>query len=445
MYKKLLYVFLVIFFLLQIYVVSLQGLPSWDEVVYLSNAKSYIGEVHFQEDFRFPLISLIIAGFWLFTGESVLIAKLLVIFISTANMLVFYHVSKHFLKKDNLALLSTVTLALTAQYLFWATKIYTDILTIFLALLTLLLLIKNTDPKYILLAGFLAGLSFSARFSTLITLAIIGAFFLLNKNYLKNVSSFGAGFFVALLPWFISGLKNHANPLYFVISQHKVLQTYTQFESPMILLQNLFLEYNLALFILILFFFSNLQKKNNYELLLISIILVNLLYFAFFVNLKLPRYLLAISPFIIIALYLQVKAMSKSKLQRNALITFILISVLLTAIPQFNEMHKQTICTSTGAVKESITYLEDITQPGQTIISSIWVYYGYYLNLEAYSFWTNNISELVLSHEPDYFALSTRAGALIDEELTDTHHIELLTRFEDNCGYDVTLYKRVRN
>ena len=62
----------------------------WDEPVYLGNAKSHIGESHFTEDFRFPLLEYVISLSWTVFGESVLIAKYVAIFFTLLSVFGFY-------------------------------------------------------------------------------------------------------------------------------------------------------------------------------------------------------------------------------------------------------------------------------------------------------------------------------------------------------------------
>ncbi|MFT4297912.1 MAG: ArnT family glycosyltransferase, partial [Candidatus Woesearchaeota archaeon] len=255
-------VFLVFMTLLFAYLVSLNGLLVWDEVVYLSNARGKISESAYTENFRFPLLSTIIAGLWLITGESILSAQILMIIISIATLGVFYAISCKFLSKG-IALFSTIFLAINLQFITWGYRIYTDILGVFLFLSCLLLLIISQEEKnksnikkssiLLFFAGILSGLAFAARLSTIIPSIIFGIFFILYKSknkWLKSSIIFSSGFIAAISYWIINGLIHHKNPLHFAFAQASAIIEYTAAQPAILMIQHILREYSISLLLI---------------------------------------------------------------------------------------------------------------------------------------------------------------------------------------------------
>lgn len=445
MKNKALPLIIILVIIIQTFLLSLNGTLAWDEVVYLSNAKSYISNSYFTEDFRFPLLSILIAGIWLITGESIIAAQTFMLLITITTIITFYFIALHYTKKKYLATAAAIALGLSSQFIFWATKIYTDILSLNLIIISFLILLKKQEQKYIILAGLFAGLAFVARLSTIVTATIIVIFLLLNKNWFKNILGYGIGFLVALLPFMIQGLFNQKNPIYFITSQSSVILGYTTFQSPLILINQIISEFGYAL--VILFGLIILHKKiTKQTTLIITILLANLAFYLFYVNLKLARYIIAFAPFLILLIIISIQHLSENinqkKLVAYFFITIMLLSIIISSTTTFNETKNQAICTSQGALKESINYIKNNTEPGQTIISSVWVYYGYYANLKVYSPWTQNIDNLLDIHDPKYFVLSENAGVpLQNESIKKRQDITQEIYFLDSCGYDIMVYK----
>ncbi len=453
-------------FLALIYLVSQNGALIWDEPVYLANARDKITHSNFSEDFRFPLLSTIIAGTWMITGESIIIAQILMILITIATTITFFFIAKQYLK-ENYALLATLLFALTTQTITWGFRIYTDILGILLTLITLLILIEADKEKtnkkqtlYILLAGIFAGLAFTARLSTIIILIILGIYFLLKKHWIQRSIIFTTGFIISLMPWLIHGAINHNNPLYFALSQTTAILEYTARESPRLLMNYITNEYGFAIILILLniIYFkkqiktSPRKKTTNNKtqikeyrekiILILTILLTQIIFYAFIVKLKLARYLIELSPFIILLIITGIQATENIKIKHQKTITILLIIIALTTIltptiQNYQEIKEQEKCTSNGALKKSINYIDENTQQGDRIVSSIWVYYGYHNNLKVSSPWTEDVELLIKKHDPKYFILSENVGVPLNNKTL----LEPKIKFEDGCGWDITIYK----
>jgi 4-amino-4-deoxy-L-arabinose transferase-like glycosyltransferase len=494
--KKLIFMVLILFFLLSVfvYLISLDGLLAWDEPVYLANARDKIGVSYFSEDFRFPLLSALIAGVWIVTGESVLVAQLFVVLLSLLAVLAFFFVSRYFLD-DWFSLVAAGLFGFSLQFITWGFRIYTDILGILLVLLSFLFLLKH-DETYIMrynqkynifsrkgflrfinnyylvfLSGLFAGLAFSARLSTIIISFVLFSFFLLKKNWFKNILSYGVGFFIAVLPWLIHGFLTKGNPLYFALAQTSAILEYTLRESPMILMRHLMTEFGLALlFILVnVFYFLHVFSKSSDKplgvrklhsvefkkvdikriVLLLLILFAQLLFYFYFVKLKLARYLLELAPFIILLILLGANAiifLTKKKYQRFVsvfLIIFISTFILLPSMIGLGALINIAECTSDGAARQSIDLIDELSVPGQVIVSSIWPYHGYYSNLRAFSPWTDDLDDLFESHNPDFLAFSDSAGIPFTG-VVDRDDVVRVASFVDECGWDMTVYKVIK-
>ena len=443
------------------YFVSLNGMLIWDEVVYLSNARDKVSHSYFTEEFRFPLLSTIISIIWMVTGESILVVQITMIIIALLTTLTFYFVARHFLD-EKLALLATFLLAFSSQYIYWGFRIYTDLLGLLLILLSFLMFLnykqKNLihQNKLIFFAGLFAGLAFVARLSTIIIAIPIAAFFLLNKNW-NNTLKYTIGFLVALLPWMIEGLIKANNPLNFVSTQTSAILEYTTREPANIFLSFLINEFGVSLILIggIITYFVNFQKNkkrsfkltetNKKVLLLLLILITQLIFYIGFVKLKLARYIIELTPFIILLIILGFEGILKitSKKYKPVIITILIIITLSMVLPAYqtiSDTKEELKCTSTGALQQSIQVIKEKTEPGQAIVSSVWPYYGYYANLKAYSSWNEDIDYYFKKYEPDYFILSNKVGVTFEEEVNHPN-LTKIAELTDSCGWDLTIYE----
>ncbi len=475
--KNIYFLIIFLFILLGIflYLISLGGALAWDEVVYLANARGKISHSNFTEDFRFPLLSTFIAGIWFVIGESVLSAQLFIVLVSLISIILFYLISLHFFS-EKLALFSSIIFGLTLQFITWGFRVYTDMLGVCLFLASFLFLLKfdkyNKEPKKIpisksfefvknkkylvLMAGIFSGLSFTARYSTVIVSAILGCYFLLKKDYIKRSLIFSGGFILSIIPWFIHGYITQGNPLYFVLSQTSAIMEYTMWESPIIFFKLLSTEFNIALiFILfnILYFTNKIKKPKfltkdylNKILLIFSILFFQLLFYLFYIRLKLARYILELSPFLILLIVFGLQAIilirnfKYKKLLIGISIILIFLSVIVPTTIGFIHLRNTAICTNDGALHLSIDYLDARIKPGKTIVSGMWPYYGYYLNSRVFSTWTDDIGLLINETDPDYFAMSEGIGLSFEGNITHDR-VSKLKSFEDSCGWKITIYK----
>ena len=159
-------IFLVAFSVYFYWNVSISGAPPSDGAVFLSNARSWLSDTPLKGEYRAPLISWIIAGVWVLTGENWLIIKYLIpAFTLGAGILLYILLRK---RKGNLFALGVSVLTLLNQNVFfWGTFIMTEGLSLFFLVLSLYFL-KSEKEKYWIFAGIAIGLTFGSRYSIFI-------------------------------------------------------------------------------------------------------------------------------------------------------------------------------------------------------------------------------------------------------------------------------------
>jgi len=224
------------------------------------------------------------------------------------------------------------------------------------------------------------------------------------------------------------------------MSQTSAIVEYTSRESPIILLNFIFKEYGIALIFIL---FSLIYFKSNKKtILLFSILSMQLVFYLFIINLKLQRYVLELSPFIILLIFIGIKIiLDKYEINiSTALFLIVVMSVLIPTFGGFEEIVSNAKCTSNGALHQSIGYLDLITAPGDTIVSSVWPYYGYYLNLRVYSPWNDDLNFYIENYDVRFFITSNIGGIPfeIDESYTN---IKQINNFVDACGWNITIYE----
>ncbi|MCJ7634050.1 glycosyltransferase family 39 protein, partial [Candidatus Bathyarchaeota archaeon] len=166
------------------YYIVVSGLssPMWDGATYLENTRDWLANTPLFEPYRPPLISWLIACVWFFTGESWEAVKFLsVFFIMGTGIMLYATLKRH---KGGLFALGVTSLTmLNGQVFFYSTQIYTEALSLFFVVATLMF-VKLGQPKHWFLAGVSAGLTFASRYPILLqSVAIIAAESLTRKSW----------------------------------------------------------------------------------------------------------------------------------------------------------------------------------------------------------------------------------------------------------------------
>jgi 4-amino-4-deoxy-L-arabinose transferase-like glycosyltransferase len=188
---------LLMFSLMQTFVLFRLSLIRWDEAVYIGAGKYLfsLGKAGFLEASRPILLPLLDGLLWFIHLNPVVFGKILALAFSLGCIYVSYLVAKE-LFSDKVAALSAMMVAFSPVFFFFSSFAMTGIPATFFILVAFYLLIKQ---KYFF-SGLLFSLGFMTRF--LLLFAIISAITIfLFKPKIKNTAQFWLGFFIPLAPY----------------------------------------------------------------------------------------------------------------------------------------------------------------------------------------------------------------------------------------------------
>jgi len=444
-------IFLAALFVFFIILNNINPLLFWDENIYLGNARSHITQSNFTEDFRFPLLEYILALVWFFTGESIFVARLIIIIFTLASVFFLYLISKKFLPK-NLSFLLCILFSLCPIVLLWGFHAYSDTPAMFFIILSFYFILKleNKNILFIALSGFAAALAFLTRFPAALFALSLSLYFVFNKKF-KALGIFILFFFIALIPWLIYNKIIYGNLIWDFQEQYFVISKWTFAEPVMKQINNLFSSLGYFIPFLMLFGISALtRKKHKFNFLILIYTIISFIYYFFFVNLKLSRYYLSFLPFIFL---LSFQGLFWFKSRRNKAIRFLFIfltiALIINAVFIFNDFVKETVkrslCDVSGSMPRAIDYLsqyEFVSNGTNPIFSNSWPWFGYYLNVNASSIWTENITELIEFYDPDYFVHSNQRSEFYYKNVLDNaRELKLERVFSDECDQVISIYK----
>tara|TARA_Y100000310_G_scaffold216834_1_gene217897 strand:- start:7361 stop:8671 length:1311 start_codon:yes stop_codon:yes gene_type:complete len=436
MHKNKDYKIVILLFTLFILFLTLNNLsPSlfWDENAYLGNARSHISQSRFTEDYRFPLLEYILALAWKLTGESIFIARLIMILFTLATIYLFYLITKHHL--NNYHLIFTLLFSLSPLFLKWGFRIYTDIPTIFFILLSYYLILK----KNIFLAGIFSATAFLSRFPSALFPLAIGIYLLYTKKP-KDLLLFSTGFAIALFPWFLYNQLTYSNPIWDLQNQYNIIGTYTSSEPLSKHLTNIGNTLGLFAILSLLGILTTLKNKKYFIPNLY--ILLSIIYYSSFVNLKLERYFIMILPFIYLTAFTGFETITKNIKPKKIITLLLLLITIYLAI--FSAKSINTNCSRNTSITQSVNYMDSKNLSTEIIITNIFPYIGYHNNLESYHLWTENIQALLIRYHPSYFIHSNHDGTYFNRTILDKErYLRLEQRFKDNCNAEVSIYKVV--
>lgn len=353
----------------------------WDETAFLANARGLTEDVAYDETFRNPFFSWVIASVWAVTGENIFVARSISLLSGAIVIMLSYFIARRH-ASENHSLLFAILVATNQHMLLWSGVAYAEALTLVLVLGSLFAF----ETKKYFLAGILAGASFLTRFANAIVVAILS----LNRKLYILI-----GVAVILAPWLIINYAIHGNPLWDLQTQGQVIATYTASQP--------ILPFLFVLTAIYLPFLIFLRKGNkNYYAMLILFLLLHL----FVIRLKLPRYGLALLPFLIMLAAPNIKEYSQKVLV--GLIAYsIIIAILLWP--------STGLCPS--IIHESMDAVEERHQPGEEIMSNVWPYTGYYLNVTSRSLHSDDWRDLERITGPHHLLFIRDHGLHYEESL----------------------------
>lgn len=147
----------------------------WDEGSFLQNAENFSGDSSNFEESRPVAISYMISFLWIFTGESALAARLMVIGFGAATIYLFHRIAGEFFEKP---INVTAVLALSPLMVYWSAHVYTDVPALFLLLASFYAYIREKH----LIAGVLVSLSATMRYIFLIFAFGMGVAYIIDRR-----------------------------------------------------------------------------------------------------------------------------------------------------------------------------------------------------------------------------------------------------------------------
>ena len=454
------FILMLLFFLLQLFFIFYFKFLLWDEAVYMCNARSYLGYGNYVEEFRFPLLSRVLALVFSITGESLILARVFVLIFSFLSLLFLYKISKKITKDKKIITISLLSLITFFPFFFYSTKVYTDVPAMCFSIISFYFFIEFIESKtkksktiFISLVSLFSILAFLTRFSTAIFM-ISYLIFLISKKQYKNFLKLMIFNFLFYLPWAIYSWLSFGNPIYHLVAQYNIIKQWTELQPFYLHGFYLLIYAPYILFIPFMLYKEKKKKQKKQEkrnkdilyLIILSIVL-NFVYFTFFVNLKDPRYLIQyfflFSSLICFCDFNFKVNFIKTKRKISFISIFVIILILAYLFLSIYLTIKYVEYANEDPVLDSINYVKDYIKQNKsnnvTIISNLWVYYAYYLNTKAYSFWSDDLDYLIKLHKPEIIIYSNYGQHYEKEILEKNKNIQKIKEFKKG-NREIILY-----
>ncbi|MFO8015527.1 MAG: glycosyltransferase family 39 protein [Candidatus Woesearchaeota archaeon] len=509
--KLLLTAILLVFLLSIIGSQALTPVLMWDENAYLANARSHISESNYREDYRAPLLEYIIASVWYFTGESIFTARLAVSLMAVASIFLVYLITRDIFREsrdagsgkkarredtsgrsaggiiDYRPTMFALIFGICPLFLFWGNKAYPNVPALFLATASFYFIMKsamNSGEGYddsseasiynpAVISGVFAGLAFLMRYTMALFAVSVFAYLIFTRRG-RQLFSFAAASFLAILPWLFLNILEHGNPLHSLIYSYNQISSYTagSYAPPIVQLQNI------AGFMGILLIFlpfglywmcragrgKNDRKKKDRGRksgrddggrgILLILAGHAVLFYAlhlFLVSMKLARYNVEILSAMYIMAFAgivfidgkisgRIIARGRDPLRISFYAILLLATVSASIVHVASEYRgPESIYSMECSIYKSVKAAEDLPEDA-VYASNFRPYFGYYNNLEVYSLWTDDLMELNEIYGLDYIIYSDNFGILYDEEVFDREYLDPVGEVSA-CGDTVRFYR----
>ncbi|HII72039.1 TPA: hypothetical protein HA265_04760 [Candidatus Woesearchaeota archaeon] len=439
------FILLAVFFLFLFWLDFQEPYLRWDENAYLSNARSYIKDSPYTEDFRFPLLSFVLGNIWRLTGESLFVAKLLVILLCTGSVYLFYLISRYFFTGIQ-PFVATILFAFSPLTVDWGNKVYTDFPGLFFVLLSFLIFLRWKTVPGFLLVGVSAGLAFLSRFTYGLWFASLGLLFLWKlfsdkrrvKVLVDGLSVF-LGFSLVLLPWLIVNQLRHRSMFWNVVQQFNIVDQYHYSSTVLDGLLGLLSGFN-ALIILAIIAIPVISYLKKEEFLLPSIFFTFFtLYFLFFVRMKLDRFWIGLLPFVIIlALFTVDRYLSSWQRPVSYLLLTLMIASSFLVVDGILAVRD---CRSDGSLVRSLDFVGKNTASGDVIVSNFWPYFGYSDNLASRGMSGKPVDSFRIRDHAKYVIYHDGIGEPYDRSALDSWDKAVrVAEFSDRCDGTAYVY-----
>ena len=253
-------------------------------------------------------------------------------------------------------------------------------------------------------------------------------------------ASFGL---LVLLPWMGYNYITYNDIIWDFKEQYNIVANYTTNQPITLQLNNLFLTLGLLIFPLP---FGLIFLTKHKEYLIVSYTIISLIYYLFFVNMKLARYYVVFLPFLYLISYSGLIWFSERRVLKK--FNFKIISLLLISLYSIFlflgliHMSLENNCDAYRSILNSVQYFNSLEEKPKFIISNYWPWLGYYLNTSVSSTWDENITNLINIYNPQYFAYNSIVGTEYNKSLLDDHErLLLVKKIEGGCNQEIFIYK----
>ncbi|MFT4308640.1 MAG: ArnT family glycosyltransferase [Candidatus Woesearchaeota archaeon] len=289
-YAQAAFVFICVFALSLVFILSADTRVNWDEAVYIGISKHIAseGEYGLFEDFRPFALSLVLAPFIMLGFDTLIAAKLIAIVFSTATLVLTFLLARR-LADDRVGLFAVLLVMLSSVFFVKSLRMMTEIPSAFFILLSIYAFVMRKP----IASGVFALVSFAFRYPSGLILPSMMLIAYLREGW-RSAARVALGFLIAFVPLAIAYALFLEDPVRSFLSAASH-QGNAFFAIPGVLRNLLF--YPIALFAMQpLFAAAFVARRPRARILLIPIVVFTV-YFTFITN-KQDRFILVIVPLV---------------------------------------------------------------------------------------------------------------------------------------------------
>lgn len=352
----------------------------WDEYVYLSNAKYFLGEDVYFESMRPPIMQSLISIFYILKLDNLIFNILPLVILS------FFLFSLYLFSKDYKVLILMFSFPI---FLMYFEKIMTSILGASFVLMSLFLMKKYflTKKDIFFYLSFLASSSaFLSRYPLGINLVAISLIYLIfekKKNYLKLFIGLII-FCMPIIPWVnYMGINSMLSAFNYVSVDSGIFYYFMNFITI------------IGLSFIFLFFIKNYRYEKKDLFFIIPAFLI----FSVFqlIKHKEPRYLIPILPFF---------AVFFSKIMKNNKSFLILSAIFFIFALNFSIVFYSLLCDNSDNFSEISEFFKD--KDKEMTLSNFWPIFSYYSGNPVLAISEPcNINQRVIDSSASYIVVSS--------------------------------------
>ncbi|MBR9702554.1 phospholipid carrier-dependent glycosyltransferase [Candidatus Woesearchaeota archaeon] len=435
-------------FMLILLITQFIGIPQtliWDEAAFLGNARDVYGDSNYTEWFRNPLPSVIYASTWLVTGESVLAARLTSALFGMLALLLTYLIARKHTTNMWALIVAGIVLA-NEQFIFWSGFAYGEIIALTFLLLGIYALEKEKKWFYGL-SGLAFGLAFLTRFANALIIVIAGSYLLFlawqNKK-ITPVISYGLGIFIVVFPWLLRNMIHYGTPFWDVFEQGRTIAAYTTTEPLLPFIITLISLCILPIIIITAGVVNGKGKRKQIVWTWWASLVVFIILHCVIIRLKLPRYSLALVPFLIVIMAHEIGRIKPKKAMATIIITLLVLTAIMQGAAYAERKDALLYCDELIPLmnEELGRVFAQETEP--VLGSNVWVHYGYLQNINSRALFTNNWTLYEEKVHPTHIIYADETGHEYDlsilEQLEVEGTLEKQTSISMDCG-SLTLWK----